>query len=112
MHLQKIKRARIGEKTQDGKRLRFVQQESVIKTRQLVSNQGNHKIELRPQKRPHDRHRIWPAPASQHQKDHADDDTAMRREKADESPIWKTKAQVWRQYRLQRSADSPETCDL
>src|SRR5262249_28328160 len=47
-----------------------------------------------------------------HQKDHADDDTAMRREKADESPIWKTKAQVWRQYRLQRSADSPEICDL
>src|SRR4029077_7588895 len=112
VHLQKVKRLRIGKKTQNRKCFRFMQQKSVIKTRQFVSNERDHKIKLRPEKYAHDRHGIWPVSASQHQEDDADDDTAMRGEKANEPPIWKPKAQVWREHSLQRAANSPEICNL
>src|ERR1044072_1425180 len=85
-----------------------MQQKSVIKIRQLVRNERNHEIELRPEKHPHDRHRIWPVSSRQHQEDHANDDPAVRCEKADEPPVWKTKRQVWREHSLQRTANSPK----
>src|SRR6267378_4004857 len=112
VHLQKVKRVRIGKKTQNRKCFRFMQQKSVIKTCQFVGNERNHKIKLRPEKHAHDRHGIWPVSARQHQEDDADDDPAMRGEKADESPIWKAKTQVWREHSLQRAANSPEICNL
>ena len=74
VHLQEVKRARIGKKTQNRKCFRFVQQKSVIKTCQFVSNERDHKIKLRPETHAHDRHGIWPVSAGQHQEDDADDD--------------------------------------
>src|SRR5213079_2910455 len=85
-----------------------MEQKSVVKVRQLVCNERNHKIKLRPEEHPHDRHGVWPVSASQHQENHADDDAAMRGEKADESPIWKTKRQIWREHSLQSTANPPE----
>src|SRR5437870_5173936 len=64
VHLYKVKRLRIGEKTQNRKCFRFMQQESVIKTGQFVSDERNHKIKLRPEKHANDRHGIWPVSAS------------------------------------------------
>src|SRR5207244_3635026 len=58
MQMQEVRRPRLGEKTQNGKRI------------------GN------------------------------------RQKKAEESPIWKTKTQVWREHSLQRAANSPEICNL
>ena len=37
---------------------------------------------------------------------------AMRGEKTDKSPIWKTKTQVWREHGLQRAANPPEVRDF
>src|SRR4029450_4649664 len=84
VHLHKVKRMRIGEKTQNRKWFRLVQQKPVIKTGQLVGGIGNQKIKLRPEEHAHDRHGIWPVSSSQHQEDHADDNTAARGGKEDE----------------------------
>src|SRR5438105_7232810 len=89
-----------------------MEQKSVVKIRQLVRNERNHKIKLRPEEHAHDRHGIWPVSTSQHQENHADDNTAMRSEKADKSTIRKTKRQVWRKHSLQRTANPPEICHL
>ena len=66
VQFQEVKRARIGEKTQNGECLRFVEQETVIKPGQFIGNQGDGKIQFRPQKGAQDRHWIWSIFVRQH----------------------------------------------
>src|ERR1041385_4628132 len=74
VQLQEVKRPRIGEKTENGKCFRFVQQKSVINVRQFVDNQSNRKIKFRPQPHSHERHGVWSISAGQHQEYNANDD--------------------------------------
>src|SRR6516162_11601444 len=89
-----------------------MQEKSIVKASELINCQRNHEIELRPQPYAHNRHRIWPIATGQHQENHADDDAAVGGEKTDESPVWKTIAQVRRKDGLQRTANPPEISDL
>src|SRR6266404_3586709 len=112
MQFQEVKRAGIGEKVQNGKCLRFVEQEAVIKPGQLIGNQGDDKIQFGPQKRAQHRHWIWPIFVRQHQENYPDDDAGVRCEKAKESQVWKSEAQIRSEYGLQRPTNSPEICHL
>src|SRR5215510_12826991 len=89
-----------------------MQEKSIVKASELINCQRDHEIKLRPQPCAHDRHRIWPIPARQHEENHADNDAAVRSKKTDEPPVWKPIAQVRRKDGLQRAANSPEISNL
>ncbi len=112
MHLHEIERPPVGEKTQNGKGLRFMQQKSVVITGQLVRDERHDKIKFRPREHAQDRHRTRPVPAGQHQENHADDDARMRNEKTEKTKIRKAEAEIWCEHGLERPADSPKISDL
>src|SRR4029077_11856541 len=66
VQFKEVKWARIGEKSQNGKRFWFVEKEAVIEPGQLIDNQRDDKIKFRPQKRAQHRHWIWPIFVRQH----------------------------------------------
>src|SRR5215208_559406 len=96
MHLQDIQRPRIGEKTQNRKCLRFVQEKSIVKISEFINGLRDHEIELRPQPYAHKRDWVWPVAARQHQENYADDNATVRGEKTNEPPVRETKRQVRR----------------
>src|SRR5215470_14515061 len=89
-----------------------MQEKSIVKTSKLINDQRDDEVELRPQPYADNGHRIWPITAGQHQKNHADNDAAVRHKKTDKPPMWKTIMKVWRQDGLQRAPNSPEICDF
>src|SRR4029077_379593 len=94
LHFQQVKRARVGQKTQDGERFRFMEEKSIIKTGPCVGEHGNDKIKLRPCKHTQDRHRIWPVSAHQHQKNNADDNTRVGNKETEEANVRKPEVEI------------------
>src|SRR5215471_20508518 len=85
-----------------------MQEKPIVKTSKLINDQRDEEINLRPQPYADNGHRIWPITAGQHQKNHANNDAAMRREKTDKPPVRETIAKVRRKDVLQRAANPPE----
>src|SRR5436190_24187275 len=89
-----------------------MQQKAIILTSQQVEGERHHKVNLRPQKCPHNTQRVGPKTVNQHQEHDADDDSGVCYEKTDERQIRKTVAEIWSNDRLQCSANSPEISQL
>ena len=112
MHLEKIKRAPIGKKTQERKGLGFVQEKSVVLAGEQIDRENEDKIHLRPRERADNSDRSRPESVNQHQKNDADYDAGMGDKETDEAQIGKSKLQIRRDDRLKRSTDSPKICDF
>src|SRR5438045_707429 len=112
VHLEKIERTRVGQKIQERCRLRSVQEIAVIRARDQIDRDRDHKVKLRPGERAPDGIEMRAESARHHQKNNADHDAGMPDEETHEANIGKRIVQVWRDDRLHRAADSPKISDL
>ena len=85
-----------------------MKKKTVILAGKQIHAERNDEIDFRPGKRAQNADCARTKSVDQHQENDADDDSGMGDKETDEAQIRKSKPQIWRKDRLQRSTDSPK----
>ena len=85
-----------------------MQEKAVVHAGQEIDRERDHKVDLGPKKRAHDRTGIGPEFVHEHQEHDANDDGGVRDEETDKAQIREPVTQVRGDDGLERPADAPE----